>query len=223
MNPGHPVVLIAGGNGALGQSVVPAFARAGRRVVVVDRHVPPVVEGGIGMQADVTDEADIRRVLQDVRHQAGPVEVLVNLVGGFATGRVFETDMVVWQRMLVTNLTSAFLLSKAVLPEMMERKTGRILHVAASAAVDPFPGAAAYIVAKSGLVALIKTLALETAGTGVTVNGILPTTIDTPANRKNMPEADPSKWAQPDSIAALLVFLASPESAQLNGALVPIG
>src|SRR5215207_7327963 len=128
MNPGHPVVLITGGNGALGQSVVPAFARAGRRVVVVDRHVPPAVEGGIGMQADVTDEADIRRVLQDVRRQAGPVEVLVNLVGGFATGRVLETDMVVWQRMLVTNLTSAFLLSKAVLPEMMERKTGRILQ-----------------------------------------------------------------------------------------------
>src|SRR5215217_4534089 len=223
MKPDTRIVLIAGGNGALGQAVVPAFTQAGSRVVVLDRQVPSTVEGGLGMQVDVTDEADIRRVVQEVRQRAGPIDVLINLVGGFAAARLVDTETAVWQRMLTMNLTSAFLLSKAVLPHMIERRTGRIIHVAARAALDPFPGAAAYIVAKAGLTALIRTLALETAGTGVTVNGVLPTTIDTPANRTHMPEADTSKWVKPDSIARLMLFMASAESAQLNGALVPIG
>ncbi|MBD0315995.1 MAG: SDR family NAD(P)-dependent oxidoreductase [Nitrospiraceae bacterium] len=222
MPPDTHVVLIAGGHGALGQAVVPAFVQSGSRVVVVDRR-PSEVRGGIGLGADVTDEADIQRAVQDVQERAGPVYALVNLVGGFATGRVVETDTALWQRMLAMNLTSAFVLSKAVLPHMMERGAGRIIHVAARAAVDPFPGAAAYIVAKAGLVSLIKTLAVETAGTGITVNGLLPTTIDTPANRTAMPDADTAKWVHPESIARLLLFLVSPEARQLNGALIPIG
>lgn len=223
MHLDNHIVLIAGGHGALGQTVVPAFIEGGSRVIIVDRHVPSEVRGGSAIQADVTDEAAIQRVMREVRQQAGPVDVLINLVGGFATGRVAETETALWQRLLTLNLTSAFLLSKAVLPHMMEQGRGRIIHVAARAAVDPFPGAAAYIVAKSGLVALIRTLALETAGTGITVNGILPTTIDTPANRKAMPDADRSKWVNPESIARLLLLMASPEAGQLNGALVPIG
>ena len=175
------------------------------------------------MQVDVTDEADIRRVVQEVRQQVGPIDVLINLVGGFAAGRLVDTETALWQRMLTMNLTSAFLLSKAVLPQMTERRTGRIIHVAARAALDPFPGAAAYIVAKAGLAALIRTLALETAGTGVTVNGVLPTTIDTPANRTNMPDGDSSKWVKPESIARLILFVASENTMQLNGALIPIG
>lgn len=222
MPPDTHVVLIAGGHGALGQAVVPAFVQSGSRVVVVDRR-PSEVRGGIGLGADVTDEADIQRAVQDVQERAGPVYALVNLVGGFATGRVVETDTALWQRMLAVNLTSAFVLSKAVLPHMMERGAGRIIHVAARAAVDPFPGAAAYTVAKAGLVSLIKTLAVETAGTGITVNGLLPTTIDTPANRTAMPDADTAKWVHPESIARLLLFLVSPEARQLNGALIPIG
>ena len=222
MQPDRHIVIIAGGHGALGQVVVPAFIERGSRVIVVDRH-PSEVRGGLGIGADVTDEADIQRAVEEVRERVGPVSALINLVGGFAMGRVLDTDTGLWQRMLAMNLTSAFLLSKAVLPHMTEQGTGRIIHVAARAAVDPFPGAAAYIVAKAGLAALIRTLALETAGTGITVNGILPTTIDTPANRISMPDADWSTWVQPESIARLLLFLASPEAGQLNGALVPIG
>ncbi len=171
----------------------------------------------------MTDEADLARAVHEARERMGPVYALINLVGGFATGRLLETDTAVWHRMVAMNLTAAFLLSKAVLPHMMEQGSGRIIHVAARAAVDPFPGAAAYIVAKAGLVALIRTLALETAGTGITVNGILPTTIDTPANRTAMPDADTAQWVQPESIARLLLFIASPEARQLNGALIPIG
>jgi NAD(P)-dependent dehydrogenase (short-subunit alcohol dehydrogenase family) len=218
------VVLIAGGSGALGQTVAPVCVRAGARVITADRH-PPTAQGAgmTAMKADVTDEADVRRLVNDVIRETGRIDALVNLVGGFALGRVEDTDAALWHRMLTMNLTAAFLLSKAVLPDMVERGVGRIVHVAARAAVEPFPGAAAYIVAKSGLVALIRTLSLEQAGSGVTVNGILPTTIDTAANRASMPNADTSKWVKPESIAQIVVVLVSPEAGQLNGALIPIG
>ena len=218
------VVLIAGGSGGLGRTIVPAFLAAGARAVTADRN--PSVDhndGRLTLKADVTDEADARRLVDEVTGKFGRLDVLVNLVGGFAMGRVMDTDVSLWQRMLTVNVTSAFLLSKAVLPHMVERGTGRILHMAAWAAVEPFPGAAAYLVAKSGLVALINVLALELKGSGVTVNGVLPTTIDTPANRASMPQTDPSTWTKPESIAQTLLFLASDEAAQINGATVPIG
>ena len=218
------VVLIAGGSGALGHSVVPAFLAAGARVVTADRNPSTdQADGRLALKADVTDEADVRRLVDEVIRKLGRIDVLINLVGGFAPGRVEQTDVALWQRMLTTNLTAAFLLSKAVLPHMEERETGRILHVAAWAAVEPFPGAAAYLVAKSGLLALIKVLALELKGSGVTVNAVLPTTIDTPANRASMPEVDPATWTRPESIAETLIFLASDEAVQINGATVPIG
>ncbi len=218
------VVLIAGGSGALGQTVVPAFTRAGAQVMTADRHAPSaLVAGGAAMKADVADEADVQRLVNDVVRKAGRIDALINLVGGFAMSRVEETDAALWQRMLTMNVTTAFLLSKAVIPHMVARGTGRILHVAAWAAVDPFAGAAAYIVSKSSLLALIKVLALELSGSGVTVNGVLPNTIDTLANRASMPQTDPSTWTKPESIADTLVFLASEEAIQISGAAVPIG
>lgn len=218
------VVLIAGGSGALGQTVVASFVAAGAQVITVDQHPPAVhAEGHTNMKADVTDEADVRRLVDEVIRTAGRIDALINVVGGFALGRVVETDTSLWHRMLTMNLTAAFLLSKTVLPHMLERRTGRIVHVAARAALEPFPGATAYIVSKSGLVALIRALSLELAGSGVTVNGVLPTTIDTPANRSSMPDADPSTWVRPESIAQALIFLASEEASQINGALIPVG
>jgi len=218
------VVLIAGGSGALGQTVVPAFTRAGAQVITADRRAPSAqIASGAAMNVDVTDEADVQRLVNDVVRKAGRIDALINLVGGFAMGRVEETDVALWQRMLTMNVTAAFLLSKAVLPHMVARGTGRIVHVAAWAAVDPFPGAAAYIVSKSSLLALIKVLALELSGSGVTVNGVMPNTIDTPANRASMPQTDPSTWTKPESIADTLLFLASEEARQISGAVIPIG
>lgn len=217
------VALIAGGSGALGQKVDLAFAQAGARVITVDRNTPSVqAKGRLAIKADVTNEAEVQTLVNDVVREAGRIDVLVNLVGGFATGRVAETDAALWQRMLAMNLTAGFVLSKAVLPHMLERRAGRILHVAARAAVEPFPGAAAYIVSKSGLVALIRALSLEVAGTGVTTNGVLPSTMDTPANRASMPDADPTKWVKPESVAKLLIFLSSDDADQINGALIPM-
>ncbi len=220
----NKTVVITGGSGALGQVVVPVCVDAGARVIVVDRHSRATEAQGVRvMTADITNEADIRRLVEAILEEVGQIDVLINLVGGFELGRVIETDLSLWQRMLTMNLTAAFLLSKAVLPHMLQQRTGRIVHVAARAAVEPFPGAAAYVVSKAGLAALIRVLALELAGSGVTVNGLLPTTIDTPANRRSMPDADPSKWVNPKSIADMVSFLVSNEASQTNGALIPLG
>ena len=216
------VVLITGGAGALGQTVVPAFVSTGASVILGDLN-PVQVPGVTALKADFTDEAQVRNLVDEVIRTSGRLDALINLVGGFAAGRVVETESALWQRMLTMNLTSAFLLSQAVLPSMLHRRHGRIVHVAARAALEPFAGAAAYIVSKAGLVGLIRTLALELEGSGVTVNAVLPSTIDTPANRKAMPAADRSKWAQPDSIAQTLTFLASDAATQISGALIPIG
>ena len=216
------IVLITGGAGALGHTVVPAFVSAGASVFLGDLN--PVQQSGVtSLKADFTDQTQVRGLVNDVIQSAGRLDALINLVGGFATGRVVETDVSLWQRMVAMNLTSAFLLSHAVLPPMLERRQGRIVHIAARAGLEPFPGAAAYVVSKAGLIALIRTLSTELNGSGVTANGVLPSTIDTPANRKAMPAADPSKWVRPESIAQALIFLASDEAIQINGALIPIG
>jgi NAD(P)-dependent dehydrogenase (short-subunit alcohol dehydrogenase family) len=217
------VVVITGAAGGLGQVVTPAFSRAGATVVAVERHGRPErTDGVLTIFGDVSDEADVRRLVAEVIQHAGRIDCLVNLVGAFEAGRITETDLSVWQKMLTLNLTSAFLLSKTVAAHMVQRRAGRILHIAAHAALNPFPGAAAYIVAKSGLVALIRVLALELKDSGICVNGVLPSTIDTPANRKSMPQADFSQWVKPESIAQILVFLASEEAGSINGALLPM-
>jgi NAD(P)-dependent dehydrogenase (short-subunit alcohol dehydrogenase family) len=216
------VVLITGGAGALGQTVVPAFVSTGASVILGDR-TPVQMPGITALKADFTDHTQVRNLVDEVIRTSGRLDALINLVGGFATGRLVETDVSLWQRMLTMNLTSAFLLSQAVLPFMLQHGQGRIVHVAARAALEPFAGAAAYIVSKAGLIGLIRTLSSELEGSGVTVNALLPSTIDTPANRRAMPAADPSKWARPDSIAHTLTFLASDAASQINGALIPIG
>ncbi|MDT3778123.1 SDR family NAD(P)-dependent oxidoreductase [Nitrospira sp. MA-1] len=218
------VVMITGALGGLGQTVTEAFAQAGAKVVVVGRELPAKLpEGLVGLSADVTDEAEVHRLMKEAVRKTTRIDCLINLVGGFAMGRLAETEMSTWSKMLSINLTSAFLLSREATRFMSKQGSGRIMHMAARAAVDPFPGAGAYIVSKSGLLALIKVLALELTGSGVTVNGVLPATIDTPANRNSMPDADPNEWVKPEAIAALLVFLASEEAEALNGALIPIG
>ena len=216
------VVLITGGAGALGQTVVPAFVSTGASVILGDR-TPVQMPGITALKADFTDHTQVRNLVDEVIRTSGRLDALINLVGGFATGRLVETDLSLWQRMLNMNLTSAFLLSQAVLPSMLQHGQGRIVHVAARAALEPFAGAAAYIVSKAGVIGLIRTLSAELEGSGVTVNAVLPSTIDTPANRRAMPTADPSQWARPDSVARTLTFLASDGASQINGALIPIG
>ncbi|MEO7862116.1 MAG: SDR family NAD(P)-dependent oxidoreductase [Nitrospirales bacterium] len=218
------VILLTGARGGLGSVVTPILSGAGATLIIVDRVLPQdVIDRRGGFTADVTNETEVAQAVADTVKQAGRVDGLINLVGGFAPGSAVETDAAAWQKMLSLNVTAAFLLSRAVIPHMTARRSGRLVHIAARAALEPFRGAAAYFVAKSALISLIRVMALELEGAGVTVNGILPTTIDTLANRESTPHADRSTWVKPESIAHVLVWLMSDEAAAINGALIPVG
>ena len=218
------IILLTGSRGGLGSVVTPILSGAGAKLIIVDRVLSQdIMDRRGGFRADVTNESEVTRVVVDTVRQAGRIDGLINLVGAFAPGSAVDTDAAKWQTMLSLNVTSAFLLSRAVILHMTARRRGRLVHIAARAALEPFPGAAAYLVAKAALVSLIRVLALELEGAGVTVNGILPGTIDTPANRESMPQADRSTWVKPESIAQVLVWLMSDNTAAINGALIPVG
>src|SRR5689334_1610182 len=134
------IVLITGGAGALGQTVVPTFVSTGASVFLGDLN-PVQMPGVTAIKADFTDQTQIRNLVDEVIRTSGRLDTLINLVGGFATGRLVDTDLSLWQRMLAMNLNTAFLLSQAVLPSMLPRGQGRIVHVAARAALEPFAGA----------------------------------------------------------------------------------
>ena len=140
------VVMITGASGGLGQVVTKAFSQAGAKVVVVGRELPKKLpEGLLGLSADVTDEAEVQRLMKEAVQKTTRIDCLINLVGGFAMGRLSETDVSVWSRMVSLNLTSAFLLSREATRLMSKQGAGRIIHIAARAAVDPFPGAGAIL------------------------------------------------------------------------------
>jgi NAD(P)-dependent dehydrogenase (short-subunit alcohol dehydrogenase family) len=154
---------------------------------------------------------------------ASPVDALLHLVGGFGGGRpVAETPHETWTRMLDLNLRSAQSIFRAVIPDMLKAGKGRIVAVGSRAALEPIANFAAYSVSKAALVALVKTVALEVKDSGVTANVILPSVIDTSANRAAMQSADATRWVTPQSIAELLVWLASDGARDVNGAAIPI-
>ncbi len=154
---------------------------------------------------------------------AEPLHALIHLVGGFAGGAsVAETDDATWRRMMQLNLDAAFYMARAAVAGLVEQPGGRVVFVGSRNAVIPAANLAAYSASKAGLVALARTLALEIAPRGATCNVVLPSVIDTPGNRVAMPRADFSRWVQPASIASLIHWLASPDAAQVNGAVIPI-
>jgi NAD(P)-dependent dehydrogenase (short-subunit alcohol dehydrogenase family) len=153
----------------------------------------------------------------------GPIEALVHILGGFGGGQpVAETSDKTWDGMMTLNLRAAFCAMRAVLKPMTAAKYGRIVAVGSRAAVEATPNFAAYSVSKAGLVALVKNVAAEGKDLGITANVVLPSTIDTPANRQAMPTADFSRWVQPESIAKTLKWLASREAGDVSGAVIPI-
>ncbi|MBI3698084.1 MAG: SDR family oxidoreductase [Acidobacteria bacterium] len=162
-------------------------------------------------------------MVEAVLDWGGRIDALVNLVGGYTGGPpLHQIEDATWNRMLELNLTSAFVLSRAVLPHLLERRSGRIIHTASRGAVEPFAGGAAYIVAKAGVVVLTRSIAAEVAGTGVTANVLLPGTIDTAANRAGAPGADYSKWVRPAALAETILFLISDAAREINGAAIPV-
>ncbi|MFQ6099898.1 MAG: SDR family NAD(P)-dependent oxidoreductase [Anaerolineae bacterium] len=227
------VVLITGATGALGSAVAREFARTEARLALngrserkLERLVAVIglpAECICTVAADVTQAEGIESLVEAVVERFGRVDVLLNTVGGWSGGKpVGETPVEEWNRMLALNLRSAFLLSRAVLPHMLEAGWGRVVHVSSKSAVAPRAKQAAYAVSKMGLITLTEVIAAEVKGTGVTANVILPSIIDTPANRDAMPRADPRKWVEPEHIAATMHFLCSDGAASINGARIPI-
>ena len=224
--------LVTGGTGALGQSVVLRFLHDGAAVAV-----PWIVleewealrsragDGGArlhGARVDMTDESALATFVTDVlaRHQG--LDVLVNTVGGFAGGDLASTSLAEWRRMLDLNLTSAVIGCRAVLPAMRAAGRGRIVNVASRAVVPPAGGFIAYTVAKSAVIALTQALAQEERAHGIAVNAVLPSTMDTPANRRAMPDADRSGWVSTEAVAGVIAYLASDAAAAVSGACVAI-
>lgn len=217
--------LVTGGTGGLGVAVTQAFLQDGWRVVVpwfAEAELARVTEHERLelVQADLTDAAAVGAVVD----AAGPdLRAVANLVGGFdAPGRVHETPVEAFERQLRVNLRPTYLVCAAALPVLLAAGTGAIVCVSSRAAVQPFPGAAGYVTAKAAVLALVDALDVEYRDDGVRSNAVLPSTIDTPANRAAMPDADHGTWVAPEQIAAVIVSLCSDTGAATSGARVPV-
>jgi NAD(P)-dependent dehydrogenase (short-subunit alcohol dehydrogenase family) len=222
----NKVALVTGANGGLGTSVTRALLDAGATVVGVSRNIKQADFNRPSFQAiasELSTGDSANKLIDQVVAKYGRIDVLAHLVGGFAGGRkIAETDDATFENMLDLNLKIAFYVLRAVIPQMRRAAGGRIIAIASRAAEDPGPGVGAYSASKAALVSLIRTVALENKDKGITANAILPGTIDTPANRKAMPNADTWTWVQPSSIASLIVWLASEAGKDVNGAAIPV-
>jgi NAD(P)-dependent dehydrogenase (short-subunit alcohol dehydrogenase family) len=227
------VVLVAGGTGGLGRAVSLAFLQEGAQVVVTFRvqeefDVLKSTAGATGERlegqlVDVTDEAAVRQLIENIVRKHGRLDAMVNAVGGYAGGtKLWELETKVFDQMMALNLRSGYALSRAAVRAMLKKGRGAIVNVAAKAAFDHAAGAAAYAASKSAAVALLDSLAADLKGTGIRANTILPSIIDTEANRKAMPNADFAKWPKPEDIARVILFLCSDDAKVIQGAAIPV-
>jgi NAD(P)-dependent dehydrogenase (short-subunit alcohol dehydrogenase family) len=227
------VALVAGGTGGLGRAVSLAFLTEGAELIVtyrIDQEFAELKnESGangsrlIGRRVDVTDESAVEQLIAQLGVENKSLDVLVNTVGGYASGlKLWETDTKVLDQMLALNLRSGFILSRAAAKVMLRRGKGAIVNVASKAGLEHGAGIAAYAASKAAAVAMMDSLAAELKSTGVRVNSILPSIIDTEANRKAMPAADFAKWPKPADIARVILFLCSDDAKVVHGAAIPV-
>ncbi|MFY9559858.1 MAG: SDR family NAD(P)-dependent oxidoreductase [Terriglobales bacterium] len=220
------VVLVTGANGGLGANVTQGFLDAGATVIGTSRKIQQSDfkhSNFTAMPAEISAWEGARVLADQVLARFGRIDVLAHTVGGFAGGQLIaETNDATFQRMFDLNLKSAFYLLRAVLPAMRKTGNGRIIAIGSRAALEPGPGVGAYSASKAALVSLIRTVALENKDVGITANVILPGTMDTPANRKAIPNADVSKWVQPANVASLVMWLAGDAGKDITGAAIPV-
>jgi len=227
------VVLIGGATGGLGSAVTREFAKTEARLALTSTSSEELDELAEELDlpeervlvstVDATDPESVDRLISTVVKRFDGLHVLLNTIGGWGGGKtVAETPVDEWEWMLTLNLRSAFLLSQAVLPHMLDAGWGRIMHTGSKSAVKPRTKEVGYVIAKMGVVRLTEVIAAEVKGKGVTANVVLPSIIDTPANRRMMSSADYSKWVPPEHIAATMRFLCSDAAASINGDQIPI-
>lgn len=224
--------IITGGTGALGKAIIMAFLEEGARVActyIIDKERKQCLsltrdhkEKIVFLRADVTKEKDTSNLVAKTIKKFGRVDILVNVAGGFAYSYLKDTDEQTWDLMINLNLKSVFLSSKNVLPVMIKQNYGKIINISSRPAIRGSAGIGAYAAAKAGVLNLTETIADEVKDYRINVNAILPSTIDTPANRRDMPEADFSKWVKPEEIARVIVFLCSDDSGAISGAGIPV-
>ncbi len=218
-------VIVTGGFGILGAAVAAAFARTGDKVARID-FAPEARDPLVGALdiggVDLTDAPATQAALDRVAAAHGGIDVLVNVAGGFTWETLEGGSLASWARMQAMNLTTAATITQLALPQLKASAAGRVISIGAGAAVKAGMGMGAYAASKSGVHRLTEALAEELAGTRVTVNAILPSIIDTPTNRADMPDADFTTWVQPEAIADVIAFLASDAGRAVTGALIPV-
>jgi len=234
MNFHDKIVLIAGGTGGLGREVTMAFLEAGASVVATYRRAEEfaaVVSSAErigatppqGASVDVTDAVAVEQFVAGVVAKHGRLDILVNTVGGYAGGKnLWEVDPGAYDRMLQLNLKAGFVLARAIVPVMIRQNRGWIVNVASRAAYGKSPGAALYAASKAGALALFDSLAEEVKSYPISVNSVVPSIFDTPANRQAMPKADYANWPKPEEIADVILFLCSPQARIIHGAAIPV-
>jgi NAD(P)-dependent dehydrogenase (short-subunit alcohol dehydrogenase family) len=221
--------LITGGTGGLGVAVVERFLEQGDRVIVPyieERELErvPDAEGLDLVEADLFDAESVRAVVDHAAaDEEAPLSAVVNLVGGYDTpGRVHEASVDDFERMLRLNLRATYLVCQTALPRLLRTGSGAIVCVGSRAGERPFAGAAGYAVSKAAVVAFVKALDVEYRGDGIRANAVLPSVIDTPANRAAQPDADHSRWVTPGKIAEAIAFLCSDAAGAISGAAIPV-
>src|SRR2546427_268170 len=220
------IVFITGAKGGLGSFVTRRFLAAGATGVGTS---PSISQGNfpqpnfIPLAVDFTQAAAVHDAIESVIGRFGKLDVLVHVLGGFAGGQtVAQTDDATWEQMRDLNLTSAFYVLRAAIPHLRKSGTGRIIAIGSLTAVAPHSRLGAYVTFKAALSTLVQTVALENKDAGLTANVILPGTMDTPTNRKAMPNADFSKWVRPATVASLITWLAGDAGKDINGAVIPV-
>jgi NAD(P)-dependent dehydrogenase (short-subunit alcohol dehydrogenase family) len=219
------VVVVTGGFGQLGSAVARAFESTVASVAALDRAPAPKGASGPRLllgEVDLTLLAPAEQAMRKVIERFGRIDVLVNVAGGFTWQTLADGDVAAWDQMYAINLKTAVVTSKAALPHLLAAGAGRIINIGAGAAAKAAAGMGAYTASKSGVQRLTESLSEELKDRGITVNAVLPGTIDTPQNRADMPNADHSRWVAAEAIADVVVFLASPAARAITGAAIPV-
>jgi len=218
------VVVVTGASGALGKVVAASALARGARVAGIDhaKSQPDAGDNKIELGGvDLTDEAQAKRAMATVAERFGKIDALINIAGGFAFETVADGDSATWHRMYALNVLTTLHASRWAIPHLAAAGAGRIVNVGAMGALQAGSGMGAYAASKAGVHRLTEALAAEWKGK-ITVNAVLPSIIDTPANRASMPNADFTKWVRPEELANVILFLVSDAASAVTGALLPV-